>query len=265
MQPSSALSMRALFLAALAALAAPAQAVTVYDAAAGTLPSAQGWSSLQAGAAPAQLVAAGVYRLDTPGAGLGIFGNAIQSPVVLDTSAGFDLAFTLRIADEIHTSANRAGYSVLVTGSDARRAIEIAFWLGNVWIYDYVAGNPDRLVHGSDVAFDASVSHDYSLVVRAGQFSLKADGEPLLAGALRDYTAAGPPYSVPNGLFFGDDTSRGSSVSELSLVRVTPVPEPATPLLAVAGLLWLGWRRMAVAGARLLIRLRMEPLPRGAL
>jgi hypothetical protein len=230
-----------------AAAAVPqARAVVLYDAAAGTTPAAQGWTVLAGGAAPSQAVVAGEYRLDTTGAGVVAFGHARQQP--LDTATGFDLAFRLRIDAEAHTSDNRAGYSVLFVGSDPSRALEIGFWSDRVWVYDFDASDPDRFVRGPSAALDTGVMRDWRLAVRNGSFSLWADGNWLLGGALRDYRAEGLPYTVPGLLFFGDDTSRGSSVSALAQVELLPVPEPSAAWLLAAGLAALALRRRAAAG-----------------
>lgn len=239
-----ALAATAAGLAAVAAAPA-AQAATLYDPALGTLPTAQGWSVLASGtAAASQSVAAGRYRLDTTGAGVSAYGNAIST--ALDTAAGFDLRFTLQVVNESHDSANRAGYSVVMVGSDPSKALELSFWSDQVWAADYVASDADRFVHGAGAAVDNTAApHDWLLSVRNQQFALAADGSVLLAGSLRNYTAAGLPYNVPNFLFFGDDSSRGVSVTQLGLVSVSAVPEPAAAWLALAGgaLLWLRRRR----------------------
>ena len=116
------------WLAALAFIAGPASALTLYDGAAGTLPAVQGWLPLKVGASPAQGVAGGAYRLDTTGTGVLYFGNALAGAVMLDTAAGFDLPFGLRVLSEAHTSDNRSGYSVVLIGADTSRALELAFW-----------------------------------------------------------------------------------------------------------------------------------------
>lgn len=229
---------KAFIAAATLAGASAAQAVVLYDAAAGTPPSSQGWFVLADGAAGAS-VAGGEYRLDTT-ALAGAFGHARVQP--LDTAAGFELAFTLRIDAEVHTSANRAGYSVLLVGNDPSRALELAFWDDSVWAYDHNAADADRFVRGADAAFATTTTHDYVLAVRNHQFTLAADGGVLLSGALRDYRAEGLPYTVPGLIFFGDDSSRGTSLSALANVQLLPVPEPAPALLLAAGLAALAWR-----------------------
>ncbi len=64
-------------------------------------------------------------------------------------------------------------------------------------------------------------------------------------------------YGLSNTLFFGDDTSRGQSVTELGLVSISAIPEPASGGLLLAG---LGLGGLAL-GAR---RRRINAVPVGA-
>ena len=238
-------------LSAACALPAAAATTTLYDPAAGTLPTAQGWTVLSAGAAATQSVNGFAYSLDTTGAGVGIYGNGRLSPVPLDTAAGFDIRFTLRVASESHTSTNRAGFTFLMLGSDPTKALELAFWADEVWSQDYVPGNPDRFVHGAGAAVDTTINRVYELSVRDQQFTLKSGpaviivGPPLttlFTGSLRNYTAEGAPYTTPNFLFFGDNSTRGAASVQIGQMTITPVPEPAAAALLLAGLAVLGWR-----------------------
>ena len=234
--------------AALCAALAPASAatLTLYSAALGSMPSAQGWTTLVAGAPALEAITVGVppaYALITTGAGVGYFGNALIGAPTLNTATGFDLRFSLKVVNEAHVGNNRAGYSVVVVGADPTKAVELSFWQGNVWVPDYNAADPDRFVHGADATFNTtSALHTYLLSVRNQQYTFSANGNTLLSGALHDYTAGGPPYTQPNFLFFGDDSSRGASATELAFVTLTPVPEPAPAALLMAGLAALGWR-----------------------
>jgi hypothetical protein len=184
------------------------------------------------------------YSLVTTGDGASYFGNALIGAQVLDTAAGFDLSFQLKVVSETHTSFNRAGYSVVVVGSDPTKAVELSFWTGNIWVPDYDANAADRFVHGQDVTFTTTGAfRTYLLSVRDQQYVLSTGGVTLLNGPLQDYTAFGPPYTLSNFLFFGDDSSRGTSATELALVTLTAVPEPEPAVLLLAGLLALDWRR----------------------
>jgi hypothetical protein len=220
-----------------ALLALPAVAQTLYNGALGTLPTAQGWSTLSLGAAGSESMVSGVYQLDTTGAGVVYYGNARISATPLDTATGFTLQFNLKVLAETHTDSSRAGFSVLVTGADPTRALEIAFWTDHVWTYDYNGG----FVHGADVAFDTTAAlHSYTLAIANQQYQLSANGSLLLSGALKDYTPGGAPYTTPNFIFFGDDTSRGTSITQMASMTLTPVPEPAALALWLAGLAAVG-------------------------
>ena len=235
-----ALAAALILLAPLAALAS----TTLYDPALGSLPSAQGWQPSVLGAAAGQSVGNGVYALDTSGVGVLIWGNSRSSPLALDTQTGFDLSFSLQLLSETHTSPNRAGYTLVMVGADATKALELDFWVGNIWAQKYDASQPDRFVHDIDVGFNTTAAPTpYTLAVRQQQFTLSAGGTALLSGALRDYTAGGLPYTAPNFLFLGDNSSRGTSISQLGLVSLSPVPEPSAALLLALGLAGLALRR----------------------
>lgn len=235
-----------LLAAALCAALAPASAATLYNASLGSTPAAQGWTTLAVGAAAWEAVTVGAppaYSLVTTGAGVSYFGNALVGAPTLNTAAGFDLSFGLKVVSETHVGNNRAGYSVVLVGADPTKAVELSFWQGNVWVPDYDPTDPDRFVHGADAAFNTTGAfHTYLLSVRNQQYTFSADGNVLLSGALHDYTAGGAPYTQPNFLFFGDDSSRGTSATELAFVTLTPVPEPAPAALLMAGLAGLAWR-----------------------
>jgi hypothetical protein len=231
--------------------ASAASAITVYDPAAG-LPSAQGWLPLVAGTPGTQSLAGGVFRLDTT-ADLGTtHGNGRLSPLLLDTGLGFTLDFTVRVASEAHTSPNRAGFSLLFVGNDPARSLELAFWAGEIFAYDYVAADPDRFVHGAGVLLDTTAAQrTYTLAVANQQFSLSTGGSTLISGALEDYTAQGLPYTTPNFLFFGDNTSRGASSVEVGAIVLSAIPEPGPGLMMLAALpLLLAWRRGRVSTLR---------------
>ncbi len=228
-------------------VAGPAAAATLYDATAGTLPTAQGWTTLAIGAAATQGVAGGLYTLDTTGAGVSYFGNALVSPQPLNTATGFQVSFSLQLQSETHSSANRAGFSLVVVGADPTKAVELDFWTSDIWVPYYDATQADRFIHGNDVAIDTTAAlRTYTLTVANQQYLLSSGGSTLLTGSMQDYTPGGAPYTTPNFLFFGDDSSRGTSVSSLGFVSLSPVPEPAPAALLAAGLALLSWRRRRV-------------------
>jgi hypothetical protein len=50
----------------------------------------------------------------------------------LDRMHGYQVRFTAQVVAESHVSNDRAGFSLLVTGSD-KRGIELGFWENEVW------------------------------------------------------------------------------------------------------------------------------------
>lgn len=231
-----ALAVALLALAPLAALAS----TTLYDPALGSLPSAQGWLPLVFGGFASEGLGDGFYALDTSGAGVSYWGNRLISPLALDTQAGFDLSFSLQLLSESHSRPNRAGFALMLVGAQATQALELEFWAGNIWAQKYDASQPDRFVHDSDVAFDTTAAlTPYTLAMRQQQFTLSAGGTALLWGALRDYTLGGLPYTTPNFLFLGDNSSHGNSISRLGAVGLSPVPEPVAGWLLGLGALGL--------------------------
>jgi hypothetical protein len=239
-----------LSLATAGALAAPAAALTLYDPALGTLPAAQGWTTAGSGTASGvQSLVGGLLAMDTTLSGVDAFGNGRRSPQALDTDAGFRLGWQLQLTSETHTSDNRAGFSLLVQGQEQAKSLELGFWENRIWALQYVLGGADSgYVQGAGVAFDTTGAlRNYALTVQNDQFSLTADGVPLLDGALRDYpfNRASPAtivYSLPSYVFFGDNSSRGLSSANVGAIQLLPVPEPSAALLLAAGVGLVVWR-----------------------
>ncbi|MBQ1763450.1 MAG: PEP-CTERM sorting domain-containing protein [Aquincola sp.] len=225
--------------AALWAAAPAVQAVVLYDPAAGSLPAAQGWltSATSGAAAGTQTLSGGRLAIDTMGSGVVAFGNARLSPVALDGNAGYAVDFSLQVLAESHTSPNRAGFSLLLVGSDPAQSVALSFWQDRVWVPTVDASAADRFVQGEGAGFDTTAAFtDYRLQVQGGRYSVSAGGQALFSGTLQDYRSGGLPYTVPNLVFFGDDSSRGSAQVALGAISISPVPEPASALLLLAGL-----------------------------
>lgn len=216
--------------------AAAAQALTLYDPAPGTRPSAQGWllvcptTSCDAEASGGRLV------FDTLREGFGAQAGFSRLDQKLDAQAGYRLDFGLRVLEESHGSANRAGFSLIAVGNTPSQALEIGFWEDQVWVYDF---DGDAFLKSTSATFDTTGWHDYSLSAQDGSFVLQADGLTLLRGALRDYSRFGLPYSLPNFLFLGDDSSSAGArvaLGAVSLSPLAPVPEPASAVMMLIGL-----------------------------
>jgi hypothetical protein len=168
------------------------------------------------------------------------FANMIQSGYfrldqTLDSAAGFQLTFELQVLSESHGTADRAGFSVIVL-DEASRGLELGFWTGEVWAQE--AG----FTHAEGASWTTTEWTRYDLVFSGASYALFADGDPLLAGALRDYSAFGLPYTIPNLIFFGDDTTSAKAQVTLRTVSLTAIPEPATGALVAGALVLLAMR-----------------------
>ncbi|MFN8501645.1 hypothetical protein [Kouleothrix sp.] len=148
---------------------------------------------------------------------------------VLDRRAGYALHFTVQLLAEDHApsdkngdgSGDRAGFSVIALSSDTR-GIELGFWLDQVWAQEQGAAEPPAgtlFTHAEHARFDTSRMASYTLMVRDDAYALSSNGQVLLTGRLRDYTAfEGPvnPYRTPNFIFLGDDSGSASALVRLA-------------------------------------------------
>jgi len=224
-------------------LSGPAQ--TLYDAGFDTLPDAQGWSYAALGAGITKTMSGNSVLLDTSSLSGNQAGWSRIAAPPLDRSRGFTLLFTVQLNAEAHLNNNRAGFSVILLGSDTN-GIELAFWTNTIFAQD---GPPNLFVHAEDVAFTTIGQFvDYALTMAGSNYVLRANGTPILSGRVRDYTAfSGPinPYRSPNFIFFGDDTtSAGGSanVSRLAMVRPPVLETPAPGVVSWLGISNLSYR-----------------------
>lgn len=206
-----------------------AGAVTLYDPALGSLPSAQGWTT--SSTAGMQSVSGGLYHLDTTASPAVQAGSALFGVPAFDARTGFELDFVLRIRSETHTRPERGGFSVIVTGNDPSRALELAFWEDRVFAYTA------SFACGSEAIWTTTATTAYALRVSADRYALFGDGSLLLTGALVDYGGAGFPYTQPGLLFFGDDTTSAQVGADIGRIATTvaAVPESSSAALLLAG------------------------------
>lgn len=236
---------------ALAVGSAAHGAGVLYDAALGTLPSAQNW---QYQANPnngpvSQQVSAGVLTMDSTLDRADRAGYPSRLPTIpplppfsnhplvgtLDRTQGFTLRIDARLDAEGHSTTHRAGFSLLVVCDDLR-AIEIGFWTNRIWAQDDDTGGGVLFTQAEAVDLDTTASQViYELSIDTDHYRLFADGSPILGGPLRDYTnasgLAGLVYSTENLVFFGDNTSSADARAEVSLIVLTEGPRqgPACP------------------------------------
>jgi hypothetical protein len=227
----------ALLWAGLLLAASPsARAQTLYDASLGTLPEAQGWLYGSFGNVTKTVTNDSVL-FDTSAttsteAGWSEFGAAD-----LNRTNGFTLLFNVLLNSETHVSTNRAGFSIIVLGDD-KRGIELGFWTNTV----FAQSDSPLFTHAEDAHFSTTGSFvNYALNLHATNYILQANGTPILSGPVRNYTAfsgAPDPYSTPNFIFFGDDTTSASaSVNVRALTLILP---PTLTTSAPGVISWTG-------------------------
>jgi hypothetical protein len=232
-----------------------ADVIVLYDDTQGNLPADQPWliygsDSIFSGGSASQVANASGVNLTTDNAVSAGYSNTIpiintfKNPAfpTLDRSRGFELSFELQVLNEAHVSNDRAGFSVILLADDAR-GIELGFWEDEIWAQN----DTPLFTKGEGVGFDTTQSEvRYDLQIIGNQYSLSANGSQLFSSLLRDYSAfGGPPYTLGNYLFLGDNTSSASASVNLGRVTMRAVPEPGTVglLLILTAVVWTGWRR----------------------
>ncbi len=234
----------AIVLAALIVSSASAQTTVLYNPTLGTTPTAQGWIPF-AGLGGTSTTNATETTLDTTGnvgfaAGYSNYtpaGSLVNSGFpVLNPAVGFTLNFNVQIDTATNSNADRAGFNVILLGSDAK-GVELGFWAGNVWAQNL------GFTHGEDDAFTTTGGfHQYALTILNGNYTLSADGTQILSGVTRSYGTPALPYALDNYVFFGDDNVVNSGAEEIKTVSIS-VPEPATAMLGLAGIAMAGLTR----------------------
>jgi hypothetical protein len=215
--------------------------LVLYDATSGSTPSApvMNFTDFPPGTALPAYVD-GLTVMDTTTAGrdtyAGWVANGTSTPgfPLLDRAAGFQVNFTLQLESESHANNNRAGFSLIILGQDAR-GIELAFWPDQIWVQgDDLTGGLFR--HGEGVAFATTRDlTNYQVSMSGDAYTLTANGETILTGPVRDYSKFDgfpDPYETPNFIFLGDDTTSAQARLRLSFLSVTgteaetPTPTP---------------------------------------
>lgn len=220
--------------AGLLLLAGAVQAQVLFDGTLG-LPATQGWTFFATGGS--QSLNGGAVQWDTAAANSFQGGYSLGVPTELKRTNGFTLEFTLQVLTESHANTNRAGFSVILLAED-RSGIELGFWTNTI----FAQADAPLFTHAEDSIFPTSAGFvTYALTLRATNYVLRADGTPILAGPIRNYEAFSgfpDPYSTPNFLFFGDNTT--SAGGGLALKRVVLITAPQLSITGGRALSWTG-------------------------
>src|SRR5262245_3293703 len=209
--------------------ASSATGQVLFDGATGTLPAAQGWLFI-ASVNATQTQTNNSVSLDTSLSTSTQGGYTLISPVPLNRTNGFTLSFNVQIQSETHANTNRAGFSIILLDNE-QRGVELGFWADRI----FAQSDSPLFVHSEDVSFVTSNSFvTYCLSFFSSNYVLRANGETILHGPIRDYTAFNGflnPYRTPNLMFLGDDTMSAAAVVSLQKVvlQTPPVLEMAQP------------------------------------
>ncbi|MEL7039049.1 MAG: DUF4347 domain-containing protein, partial [Cyanobacteria bacterium J06592_8] len=166
----------------------------------------------------------------------------------LNQDTGYSVNFTARVVSEENAGSDRngddrndrAGFSVTAISNDNTKAIELGFEDNQIWAQEGGTSATDPLLftQAEGVAFDTTSGLvDYELRIFDDTYTLSADGNSILSGQLRDYTAFEnrlDPYELPNFLFFGDNTTSAQAEIELGPVSVTTVATNGALVFEVA-------------------------------
>lgn len=234
-------------LAALTLFTLGGRAQVLFDGSLAVAPAGQGWDYAALPGTAELTTSNGTTRLDTLALHNEQAGLARLAPAALDRETGFAIDFVVRVEAEEHVSPDRAGFSVIVLDQQAR-GIELGFWQDRV----FAQADEPLFTHAEEAALDWKPGAlSFSLGFGQAGYTLHVEGQPLLSGALRDYSAfigLFDVYETPNFLFFGDDTTSAAARVELRRialvgpVRLSLAPSPE------AGVVRLSWEGVAGTG-----------------
>jgi hypothetical protein len=171
----------------------------------------------------------------------GFFGNQANAlyPTLDRSGDGYTYRVDALIDAEDHSGANgpdRAGFSLIAISNDLK-GIELGFWGNEVWAQDYPSPYPFH--HGEGGAWNTAGPSltRYDVAVKGDNYTVYANGNAILGGALRDYSPQLFPYNVANFTFLGDDTTSARADFTFGRVEVldAAVPEPSSLALLLVG------------------------------
>ncbi|EAW35711.1 DUF4347 domain-containing protein [Lyngbya sp. PCC 8106] len=167
----------------------------------------------------------------------------------LDLDTGYTLSFVAQVISEDNTDSDknadgkrdRAGFNVTVISSDGKNGIELGFENDQIWAQEdettqddpSAEPNPNEpntfdrtlFTQAESVIFDTTNRLiQYDLTILGETYTLSVDGNSILSGQLRDYTAFNDrpdPYELPNFIFLGDNTTSAQAEIHLGKISVT--------------------------------------------
>lgn len=211
-----------------------ASAATLFDSTSNPsqTPAQQGWSLLgtKIATAPSATASSEGTIFDT-GNALNYAGYVRSSPFTLDRKKGYSISFSLKINSESHSNNNSAGFNIVVMSSRANNekqqyGIELCFWENSIWAKN--AG----FTHGEEASFNNQADvNNYTLFVKDEEYKLYVNGSamPILKGRLRQYAGLADPYSTPNAIFMGDESSFATAQVTIKKVTGTPATQVTLP------------------------------------
>jgi Ca2+-binding RTX toxin-like protein len=227
---------------------------TLYNGALGTLPQNQGLQYFGPGVTPTLVYNAANLNTSANDSAQAGFSNYLgatnYSSFTLDRTKGYTISFTARVNSESHLANknndgkdDRAGFSVIAISSDGKYGIELGFWQDRIWAQEdgTTQSNPSLeadkaptsdfrtlFTQAEGITFNTYMgtnSINYDLTVLGDSYTLFANGNSILNGKLRDYSAFPngtlDVYEKPNFIFFGDNTPSAKASVDLAKVSVT--------------------------------------------
>lgn len=225
--------------------------IVLYDGSKGTTLAQQNWTYLSVPTGVTPTASNGTTNLNSSSNSTFLAGFS-RADQILDPNQGFVVSFSTEILSEaIEASADkngdgktdRAGFSIVVVSQDKTKAIELGFHktASGLQIFAQEDGTSQidpalqptttapgnlRTLFTQAEAIDANLSGlvSYDLAISGSTYTLYANGNAILSGKLRNYSAfsgAFDPYETPNLIFFGDDTTSANANVNLGSVRVS--------------------------------------------
>ncbi|MBS1709656.1 MAG: hypothetical protein JSS65_13165 [Armatimonadetes bacterium] len=131
--------------------------------------------------------------------------------------SGVDYTLAFELAEEIHTSKNRAGLTLAVTDSMGRSVV-VNFWSNEAWL-----GLDQPLTgHGESIQLSTPGRHSVTVSIGAESALVQVDGQSLGRVPLRDFSATSTDldgYLQPGTLFVGDASTAAGAKARIDAVR----------------------------------------------